>query len=135
MRVLPQRTLQANFGSVMLIGFDAPGDAHAGEAVPLHLYWRAVTTLPQDYAVFVHLLDASGKLAAQADGEPRGGAYPTSAWVAGDVIPDERMLILPVNLVPGEYTLHVGLYLAPTGPRLPLKPSGDSFVLGTLRVR
>ena len=51
------------------------------------------------------------------------------------MIPDERALNLPAHLAPGEYALHVGLYLAPNGPRLPLKPSaGDSFTLGTLRV-
>jgi hypothetical protein len=134
-RISPQHAAQADFGSVMLVGFDAPVDARPGETIPLQLYWRAVAPLPQDYTVFVHLLDASGNLAAQADGEPRGSAYPTSAWVAGDVIPDEHVLILPANLASGEYTLHMGLYLAPNGTRLPVQPAGDSFTLGTLRVR
>jgi len=134
LRVSPQHAAQADFGSVKLIGFDAPDQARPGEPVPLQFYWRAAATLPQDYTVFVHLLDDTGQLAAQADAEPRGGAYPTSAWVADDVIPDKHTLNLPANLAPGEYALRIGLYLAPNGPRLPLKPSGDAFMPGVLRV-
>jgi len=134
LRVSPQHTQQADFGAVKLTGFDAPDQARPGEPVPLQLYWRAVMTLPQDYTVFVHLLDATGQLAAQADAEPRGGAYPTSAWAVDDVIPDQHTLSLPANLAPGTYTIRMGLYLAPNGPRLPLKPSGDAFTLGLLQV-
>jgi hypothetical protein len=119
----------------VLIGSDAPEGAHPGDAVPLRLYWRAVSLLNQNYTVFVHLLDSAGKLIAQADSQPRSGAYPTSAWVAGDVIPDDHMLNLPAHLAPGDYVIRVGLYLAPNGPRLPLKsPAGDAFTLGVLRV-
>jgi len=135
LRVSPQRTSQADFGSAVLIGSDAPESAHPGDAIPLRLYWRAASGLDQDYTVFVHLLDSSSKLITQADSQPRGGAYPTSAWAAGDVIPDDHTLKLPADLAPGDYGIRVGLYLAPNGPRLPLKSSaGDAFTLGMLRV-
>lgn len=133
--VSPRRLVQADWGHAMLIGLDAPEQARPGEPVPLRLYWRATTTLPQDYTVFVHLLDSSERLVAQADSEPRGGAYPTSAWAVDDVIPDDHVLILPADLASGDYSLSAGLYLAPNGPRLPLKSqAGDTFILGTLRV-
>ena len=135
LRVSPQRTSQADFGSAVLIGSDEPEGAHPGDAVPLRLYWRAVSLLDQDYTVFVHLLDSSGKLIAQADSQPRDNAYPTSAWAAGDVIPDDHILKLPADLAPGDYAIRVGLYLAPNGLRLPLKSSaGDAFTLGVLQV-
>jgi hypothetical protein len=135
LHVSPQRTSQANFGSAALIGSDAPESAHPGDAIPLRLYWRAASLLDQDYTVFVHLLDSSGKLITQADSQPRGGAYPTSAWATGDVIPDDHTLKLPADLAPGDYVIRVGLYLAPNGPRLPLKSSADDvFTLGALRV-
>jgi len=133
-RVSPQHTANADFGPIVLIGFDAPKQASPGQTVPVRLYWRAMTPMREDYTVFVHLLDASGKLVAQADAMPRGGAYPTSAWRVS-VIPDEHTLNLPVGLSPGDYTIRVGLYLAPAGPRLPLGPSGDAFTLGVLQVR
>jgi len=135
LRVSPQHAAQANFGSAVLIGFDAPEGAQPGDAVPLRLYWRAVSVLDQDNTVFVHLLDSSGKLITQADSQPRSGAYPTSAWAAGDVVPDDHTLNLPAHLAPGDYVIRVGLYLAPNGPRLPLRSlTGDTFTLGVLRV-
>jgi hypothetical protein len=135
LHVSPQRAAQADFGYAVLIGSDAPESARAGEAVPLRLYWRAASLPDQDYTVFVHLLDSSGKLIAQADSQPRGGDYPTSVWAAGDVIPDDHTLNLPADLAPGDYVIRVGLYLAPNGPRLPLKSSADdAFTLGVLQV-
>lgn len=135
LRVTPQRASQADYGPVVLIGFDVPERARPGEPVRLRLYWRAIASITQDYTVFIHLVDSSGQLAAQVDSEPRSGAFPTSAWVAGDVIPDDHVLNLPADLAPGEYLLRVGLYLAPDGPRLPLRsPAGDTFLLGTLQI-
>jgi hypothetical protein len=134
LHVSPQRVMQVDFSSVTLIGLDAPEQARPGDVIPLRFYWRAAAMLDKDYTVFVHLLDASGKLVAQADSEPRGGAYPTSAWIAGDVIPDDHALNLPAGLTPGDYVIRVGLYLAPNGARLPLKPSGDSFTVSVLQV-
>jgi 4-amino-4-deoxy-L-arabinose transferase-like glycosyltransferase len=136
LQVMPQRAAQADWDHAALIGLDAPMQASPGAVVNLRLYWRATKALPQDYTVFVHLTDASGKLVAQADSEPRSGAYPTSAWAANDVIPDDHALVLPIDLAPGDYALSVGLYLAPDGPRLPLKSQvGDAFTLGTLQVK
>jgi hypothetical protein len=133
--VTPQRATQADYGPVVLIGYDAPERARPGEPVRLRLYWRAAASIGQDYTVFIHLVDSSGQLAAQADSEPRSGAFPTSAWVAGDVIPDDYVLNLPAGLAPGEYSLRVGLYQSPDGPRLPLRsPAGDSLLLGVLRI-
>jgi hypothetical protein len=135
LRVSPQHASQVDFGSAVLIGFDAPESARPGEAIPLRLYWRAASLLDQDYTVFIHLLDSDGKLIAQADSQPRSGDYPTSAWAAGDVIPDDHTLNLPAHLAPGDYVIRIGLYLAPNGPRLPLKPlAGDAFTLGVLQV-
>jgi hypothetical protein len=55
--------------------------------------------------------------------------------MAGDVIPDDHTLNLPVALAPGAYTIRAGLYLAPDGPRLPLRSSaGDAFTVGVLQV-
>ena len=135
LRVSPQNAAQADFGGAALIGFDLPGQAQPGDSVPMTLYWRSVAKMDKDYTVFVHLLDSSGQVVAQADGEPRGGMYPTSAWTVGDVIPDEHTLKLSDHLALGDYIIRVGLYLAPDGPRLSLKPSGDSLPLGVLHVR
>ena len=68
---------------------------------------------------FVHLLDQSGQYVTGLDAPPFGGRYDMRAWLPGDIVPDERLLTIPADLSPGEYSLQVGLYLPADGSRLP----------------
>lgn len=77
--------LEARFGAIALLGGRAERDS-------LTLIWRAVERPPTDLTVAVHLLDATGRLAGQADGPPDGGHYPTSLWSPGETIVDRRSL-------------------------------------------
>jgi hypothetical protein len=85
--------------------------------------------------VFVHLLDAGGRIAAQSDGPPGAGRAPTDGWSPGDVVDDRRELAAPA----GEYRVVVGLYDPRTGVRLPAtteagQPLGDAVEIGRMRV-
>jgi hypothetical protein len=62
--------------------------------------------------VFVHVVDASGRLVAQGDGPPLGGAYPTSLWEPGELVEDEYVLGAASGRV------LIGLYRPDTGERL-----------------
>ncbi|MBF8284077.1 MAG: conserved rane protein of unknown function [Anaerolineales bacterium] len=94
-----------------------------GPSTSLILYWQSLISNLDDYTVFVHVLDASGQIVAQADSQPRGGAYPTSLWVLGEYVSDPYTF----TLAPGTYTLDIGLYLPETGDRLPVfDASGNS---------
>ncbi|MFI5267303.1 MAG: ArnT family glycosyltransferase [Chloroflexota bacterium] len=86
----------------------SPGQLH------VDLTWAASAQPSKDYTVFVHVLDASGKVVAQADSQPRGGDFPTSVWQAGDRIDDSYALQAP----PGRYTVEAGMYDLPTLQRL-----------------
>ncbi len=88
-------------------------DAGAGR-VTLNLTWAATVRPSRDYTVFVHLLDGAGRVAAQADSQPRGGDFPTSAWRPGDRVADSYTLTAP----PGQYTLEAGMYDLATLQRL-----------------
>jgi hypothetical protein len=46
---------------------------------------------------------------AQADGFPHAGAYPTSQWAAGEVVPEVVRLDL-AGVPPGIYQVAVGWY-------------------------
>jgi hypothetical protein len=70
----------------------------------------------------VHVTDPQGNILAQADAQPLGGRYPTSAWSVGDTVVDEHVLRVP----PGDHRVAVGLYLLETGRRLPVTVSGVS---------
>ncbi len=104
------------------------------EGIALTLYWEALQGGMADYHHFVHLLDpATGQPLAQHDGMPRHNTYPTSQWVAGEIVADE--LFLPLADVPaGEFALVAGLYevVGETYPRLGVLGGGDATVLGTV---
>ncbi len=95
-----------------------------GHDVPLILHWQARVPVGGRYTVFVHLLDAEGRLRAQVDAQPLNGLYPTNHWRPGPVLPDRHVLQLPEDLQPGRYRLEVGLYDAFSHDRLPVM-TGD----------
>jgi hypothetical protein len=100
-----------------------------GNSFKVYLYWQCLVSVPQDYTVFVHLLDASGALRAQRDTAPRNGTYPTSIWQSGEVIPDAYTLVIPHDAAPGDYRLAVGMYQWPSLQRLPVTDA-DGHALG-----
>jgi len=105
---------------IVLLGYEVvPAVVHAGGSVRMTLQWAAEAVPAADYTVFAHLVDASGRLVAQADGPPRGGDYPTRVWLPGDRVPDQRVIQVPSDAPPGEYHLLVGMYRLETGQRLP----------------
>jgi tetratricopeptide (TPR) repeat protein len=114
---------QATFGdSIQLKAVSAQADA--GQ-LHMTLYWQSDSPPPEDYQVFVHILDADGKPVGQADGAPVDNRYPTSQWKPGAVIADARTVQFETPLKPGEYRVWVGLYRLPDGARLPVA-AGDA---------
>jgi len=84
-------------------------DQQAGK-LDLILYWLAVDPGNEDYSHFVHLIDtASGEILAQHDSMPRNNSYPTSQWMAGEIVTDPVQLDLS-EVPAGQYELFVGLY-------------------------
>jgi hypothetical protein len=107
---------------IALVGYDLERGA---EGVHLILHWASLAPVDQDYTVFVHLVGPDSTLAAQADGPPTGGDYPTSLWEFGEIIFDER-LVPTRGLSAGTYHLRLGMYLLESGVRLPaLDASGE----------
>jgi len=114
----PPHTLAADFdGRFRLFGYSMPD---AAGPLTITLYWEAIQPDGRDYTVFVHVLDGTGQLIAQADGPPVNGGYPTSIWSAGEQIEDERVVSIPPGAPAGPYRVRVGLYDPTTGQRLPV---------------
>ena len=96
-------------GEVRLAGYDLSHEQEP-EALRLTLWWQALQTPQTNYTVFVHLFDsATERVAVQSDAQPRDGMYPTSWWVAGEVVSDTVTLPL-ADVSEGTYRLAVGLY-------------------------
>jgi hypothetical protein len=113
----------------------AGADLTAGdEAADLTLWWVAESPPQKDYTVFVHVFDREdpSTIVTQDDAMPRRGSYPTSGWMAGEVVSDTIRLSL-ADLSPGTYGLAVGLYDEMTGDRLvATSPGGRSLPDGRL---
>jgi len=118
----PQTALDVTVGDFAhLIGVDVSRNTLApGETFTVTLYTRATGTAGRDYTAFVHVIGADGRVWAQSDHQPEGGAAPTTAWVAGQVIVDTHTLTLAPDAPAGDYTILGGLYDAERGPRVPL---------------
>jgi hypothetical protein len=118
--------LNARLGqAATLLGADLSADElRAGEPLVVELVWRAEQETETNYHIFLHLLGPEGTVIAQSDGEPASWTRPTTGWLAGEIIVDERELLLPEPLAPGDYHLVAGLYEPASGERL-LLPDGD----------
>lgn len=112
-------------GRIALIGYDLDRRAaHPGEEVLLTLYWQGLRQMEEDYTVFTHLVDEKGRLWAQKDGQPQGGASPTSTWQPGQVFADEYKLHLRPDAPPGVCQIEIGLYDR-NGQRLRVRDEED----------
>jgi hypothetical protein len=85
-----------------------------GGSFGLITYWLVEEPLDPPLAIFVHLLGGDGLPMTQWDGWP----VSTLGLEAGDVIVLSHPLHLPADVAPGSYTLQLGIYRPPHGPRL-----------------
>jgi hypothetical protein len=108
---------------IRIAGYDAQtADLEAGKMLYVQLYWDVDAAPQQDWTVFIHLLPAAGGDNAErlggVDSQPGAGSLPTLRWQPGWRILDEYQLLLPPDLLPGDYALAIGLY-TPADARLP----------------
>jgi len=114
-------SLDVNFGDqAALAGYTLDRRVvRPGETIRLTLYWRALAPMEMDYRVFAHVLGIENQVWANSDGQPAGGAAPTSQWQPGQIVEDVRDLTVGLTTPPDFYDIEVGLY-ASDGDRLPV---------------
>ncbi len=132
------RPLAANFADELLLAgalIPTPTGVPAA-SLPVTVVWQTLKPPARDLTGFVQLLDASGRLVAQAADRPPA-ARPTTGWLPGEVVSSTYTLALPGDLAPGRYQVIAGLYdpQAAGMPRLRVVPGGnDHVVLGELTI-
>jgi hypothetical protein len=123
------------FGSlVRLAGYSVADHlVKSGSSLEIQLAWQALDEIATPYRVFIHLIDDSGHIVAQSDGEPANWTRPTTGWAKGEVVVETRVLILPENAKSGTYNLLTGIY-DETGDRLYLPDGTDAAPLGKITI-
>lgn len=96
------------------------------------LVWLADAPTASAYTVFVHALDADGRIIAQSDAQPAAGQRPTTGWRAGEYIVDTHRWTLRDGVTLEQVAAArwiVGLYDAAAGGRLLLDDGADSAAI------
>ena len=106
----------------------------SGDAVAVELVFVAPSARTDAYQIFLHLLDSEGKLIVGNDIGPYNNLRPTVTWVAGETVNSLHALLLPNDVLAGEYELHVGMYSIETGVRLLTMGGNESVRLGLIEI-
>jgi hypothetical protein len=106
-----------------LIGYTLAPRPSPLASLSISLLWQANADMTTSYRVFIHLVDGSGQIIGQTDGEPANWTRPTTGWVVGEYILDEHQLNIQSETSAETFSaetlsLRVGLYNAETGERL-----------------
>jgi len=135
------RAVQVNFvDQLYLIGYQILSDKLSpGTEMILHVYYKAVNVISDDWIGFVHVVGPDGRLVAQKDQELGRGFYATHHWQPGEIIREKYTVRLPKDMPAGDYVLKTGLYSFPSLDRLVVRssdvPAQDNVVvLGTIHV-
>ncbi|MBV7336091.1 glycosyltransferase family 39 protein [Chloroflexi bacterium TSY] len=146
--VMPDVALDASmlvdfrFGDVIqLVGYRLEKQqVQPDSTVLVTLYWKALTTVENDYFVFNQIIDPeTNRKQGQLDGQPDCDRRPTSTWQPGDLIVDRYRVPIFADAEPGNYPLLIGLYDRESGARLQITTAdgtavGDALTLSEVLV-
>lgn len=99
-------------GDELRCGIDDQVEVSPGTRIGVSLLWEVRQQVPLTLISSFHLLDASGAIVQQFDGEPSNGFSHSYEWAVGDLVRDNAGFDL-AGLPPGEYRLFYTLYQWP----------------------
>ena len=111
------------------------GPPQPGDTLHLLLTWQITRPFERDLKMFVHVLDASDQVIAQADplagagAGPGGTDYLTSQWEPGQLIVTAVSVVIPPDAIAPPRRLAIGLYDGETLKRLPVVNNPEGRVL------
>ncbi len=112
----PTYNVDLYFGDhIALAGYELPvGTSYqAGDVLPLSLYWQTDAPLSVDYRVAWFIADdETGTVLAQQsnDAQPGWGFAPTTGWLPGQGVWDNRALRLPDEMPSATYQMWIVVY-------------------------
>ena len=102
------------------------------DQVLVELHWQPMRVPEADATIFVHAVDAEGRIVAQQDTRPWNGQYPTFIWDEGELVVTEHKLTVPSSVRP--ITLYAGAYTFPGPVNLPAIDASGPLPDGRARV-
>ena len=117
---IPHRLDLSFAGQLQLLGYRIePTEVTPGQNLAVTLYWRALAPMPEDYMVFVHLLNSRNQILAQRDVYLGGSKFPTTLWQPGNAIAETYRLHAPETADrPIRLRVEAGVYRLETGEAL-----------------
>jgi 4-amino-4-deoxy-L-arabinose transferase-like glycosyltransferase len=104
-----------------------------GDLLRVSTDWFTNAAAPE-YKFSLRLQDAAGNVVQSVDYTPQNWFAPTHAWVVGQPARDQRGLLLPADLLPGDYRLTLRLYDPASGAAV-VTAAGEDVMLAELTVR
>ncbi len=124
--------LVADWPDVRLLGYTLRAGAwRAGDTLHLDLFWQALESASSASKLLVQIQDAHGSIVAQ-DEAPT--TYRAAQWQRGDLIREQRDVVLPATLAAGTYRIVVGWLGSDQHTRLYLTGGGDQLALREIAV-
>ena len=128
-------------GELALLGYSVNGQPARGKVSDVITHWRVAERPARDGVIFLHMLDAQGKLISQDDNPPivNGLVRSTTTYRPGEGINQLHRLEIPAGLPPGQYQLYAGVYDRQSMVRWPAQQDGrpakdDLVFLGTITI-
>jgi hypothetical protein len=99
-------------GIDLLDAVGAPTSLTPGQPLSLVVHWEVNQPPAADFIVFAHLVDRSDHrtVASGRDAIPFEKTFPPTLWHAEEIVEQPLPLVVPSELTPGVYELHVGMY-------------------------
>ncbi|NOZ27334.1 MAG: DUF2723 domain-containing protein [Chloroflexi bacterium] len=116
---LPGRIDQSLGAGVRLRGYLVESKAlRSGRLVRLTLHWRAEKPIAEPLKISARLATPADDKVAMRDDEPVHEAYPTTAWIPGEIVQDVYDIRVPPSVPAGRYEVLVILYRAADGTEI-----------------
>ena len=126
-----------------LTGYDLPETMTTGTTLDVRFWWETQTAIDAQMTHFLHFIRVDTGEQFDFNQQPFDGTFPTTDWPAALNVVDAWTITLPVDMPPGEYRVHTGMFMTDSAnaDRVPVsdangQPIQDySIVLATVTVR
>jgi hypothetical protein len=107
-------------GGADLLGYEVAVPVVApGEALRMVAYWQAGRPIVENDQSEARLLDPATRQVVARDAHRHPGNVPTLRWLLGKTVRDPFLIVLPSNILPGDYLLQVTMGVCQTRDPLP----------------